>query len=236
MDLDYYKNYFANGGVYKLEDYVGSSRVLMITRWLRANLKPGDKVLDIGCGDGTYSRLMPEFEWTGIDINEEKTAYAGTRLTGDLFSGMGGLHSGGFAACVCSEVLEHLWAPEEVHAEAHRLLQARGVYVISTPNFDWVEHPYKNYQQVVYDPAEVHTKEHIRFFTLAAHTKMLDKAGFTVADFMGADMQFGSYFAQARRYLHQEVLKQTNLGEVDYILGRCFPTVAHTIGILGVKR
>ncbi len=83
---------------------------------------------------------------------------------------------------------------------------------------------------------ESHTKEHIRFYTLDSHYKLLDKAGFTPVDFTGADAQYGSFFHHAVQYMRENVLKEAHLGEVHYHLGRMFPTVSHTIGVLSVKR
>ena len=71
---DYYKTYYQRMGdaAYTGESRKNTSRMLVFTEWLRSYCKPGDKVLDIGCGDAIFAELMPEFDWYGIDINTEK--------------------------------------------------------------------------------------------------------------------------------------------------------------------
>lgn len=232
---EYYQTYHSKGGLYRLEDYKGSSRPLMIQHWLTSNLKPGAKVLDIGCGDGMYSQWMPQFQWTGIDINAERVAYRGNRLTHDLENTPYPLQDAQYDAVICSEVLEHLFTPEKVHSEAQRLLKPKGIYVISTPNFDWIEHHLGMFRQVLFKPGETHTREHIRFYNIEVHQQMLDKAGFSVVDYCGADTQFSKFFEAAREQLKKEMpLKQ--IGEIDFLLGKMFPLVQHTLGVLSVRR
>lgn len=208
----------------------------MFERWLQDNLRPGAKVLDIGCGDGTFSEALPQYNWTGIDINTEVTKFNGQRLTFDLEKTPYDLEEASFDAVICSEVLEHLWAPEKIHAEANRLLKPNGLYAISTPNFDWVEHHFGSFRQVMYNLQEGHTREHIRFYNLDSHVNMLASAGFRAKDYMGADLQFGSFFRAARVLLSKGLCKNQSIGEIDYTLGRMFPTICHTIGVLGVKK
>lgn len=232
--LKYYKDYHKSGH-YTLAMFKGSSRHLMIEGWLKANLKKGDSVLDIGCGDGSYSEWMPEFKWTGIDINEEKAKYNGTRLVGNVEETPYNLPSDSFNAVICSEVLEHLWSPEKVNQEAHRVLKKGGIYIISTPNFNWIEHVLKGWAQVLYDPMLAsHTKEHIRFYDLEGHLKMLSQAGFKPIDFMGADTQFGEFFQMARTELKQAMPEKPD-GEIDLLLGKMFRTSSHTLGVMAVK-
>lgn len=232
--LDYYKEYHKSGGQYSLENMKGSSRHLMIGNWLINHVKEGGRVLDIGCGDGSYSEWLPQFSWTGIDINEEKTKYNGNRLVHDIENTPYAGTAGSYDAVICSEVLEHLFSPEKIHAEAHRLLKPRGVYVISTPNYNWVEHVYGGFKQILYSPGGGHLKEHIRYFTPETHKEMLDKAGFQSIEFMGADIHFGTFFQEARAYLGGALPERTQ-GEVDWMIGHMFRCVSHTIGILAVK-
>lgn len=207
----------------------------MITTWLKDNLKPQSNITDIGCGDGALSKWMPEYKWIGIDINAENTAYKGTRLTHDLEVTPYPLPEASQEAVVCSEVLEHLFTPEKVHQEAKRILKPRGIYIVSTPNFDWIEHHLGAFRQVLFQPGALHTREHIRFYNYETHRQMLDNDGFEIVDICGADVQFSEFFKPAREYLNK-IMPGRFIGEIDYHLGRMFPTTQHTIGILAVKR
>jgi ubiquinone/menaquinone biosynthesis C-methylase UbiE len=55
--------------------------------------KPGDKVIDIGCGSAQVLRYLPDVDYIGIDINQDYIAFArrtygskGTFLVGDTQS------------------------------------------------------------------------------------------------------------------------------------------------------
>ncbi len=232
--LNYYKTYHAKGGEYHLEPFKNSSRCLAIITWLRQNVAPGEQVLDIGCGDGSFSRWAPEYKWTGLDINAEKDAYNGTRLVSNVETLPYALESGTFGAIVCSEVLEHLWAPEAIHTEAHRLLKPRGAYIISTPNVDWIEYK-QSMLQLIYEPTVHYTREHIRLFNFASHTSMLHRAGFKVADYIGTDPHHGTFFQEPRAYLKEAFEGKKADGEIDYLLGRMFSMICPGIAVLSVK-
>src|SRR5271166_1975969 len=79
--VDYYSKYYSNGGMYQFKDYKGASRHLMISKWLESKVKSGGKVVDIGCGDGLLSKSLPEYQWTGLDLNSEMAdSYKGTHI------------------------------------------------------------------------------------------------------------------------------------------------------------
>jgi ubiquinone/menaquinone biosynthesis C-methylase UbiE len=234
--LNYYKEYHKGGSAYVLSAWKESSRPKMIINWLNENLKPGDSVLDIGCGDGSYSQWAPEYKWTGIDINEQTEGYNGTRIVADIEKFPYDIPANGFNAVICSEVLEHLWHPEKVNREAYRVLKKGGIYIVSTPNFAWIDHVMRGWGHLKYHPELYqHTKEHIRFYDVGTHTRMLKDAGFTVKDFQGADAQYGDFFLEARWQLKQAIPAYQDW-EIDVLLGKMFRTECHTIGLVSVKK
>lgn len=196
-DLEYYTTYYDRMGdkAYLGESLKTSSRMLVFQDWLRSYLKPGAKVLDIGCGDAIFAELMPEFEWYGVDINIER---ATKRVVGsaeheirlcehDLMKPPYPWPEKYFDAIICSEVLEHLWDLRIVHKEAKRLLKRDGVYMISTPNFDWLTNHLESFRRVMSDFAAHWTVEHIRHYIFDSHQKWLNEVGFVVDRHTGAD-------------------------------------------------
>jgi SAM-dependent methyltransferase len=103
-----------HAGLYiALQKGVGADRIRY--RCLdEAELKPGDRVLDVGCGPAYYVDRMPEVEYVGFDTSEPYVAYArrhyGERcdfrcgmLTGDQLSELGQ-----FDAILLFGLLHHL--------------------------------------------------------------------------------------------------------------------------------
>jgi SAM-dependent methyltransferase len=68
-----------NVGLYiALQKGIGADRIRY--RCLdEAKLKPGDRVLDVGCGPAYYFDWLPEVEYVGFDTSERYVAYARRR-------------------------------------------------------------------------------------------------------------------------------------------------------------
>ncbi len=235
----YYEEYYKNGGEYTCEAVAApTSRVLQILHWVQRETKPGDRILDIGCGDMYLSTRLPDREWVGLDLNVEKSK--GKAYKFDAMCPPYPVEPG-FDAVVSSEFLEHVWDLRVVHKEAYRLLKSGGVYIISTPNFNWIDNILGRWVSITFDPARPWTMEHIRHYTGQIHQKHLQEAGFKVEDATGLDAHYGVFFQEARSYLQFLLTKVANLpqyedsGMVDSALGRMFPDFSHTIALLSRK-
>jgi SAM-dependent methyltransferase len=105
----------------------------------------GLRVLDYGCGDGTYLGLLAKSSShparaVGAEISESFI-----RSNRERFAGLPWLefvhvsdlsqpgYEGAFDAVVCMEVLEHVLDPERYLAEFERLLAPGGVLLLSVP-------------------------------------------------------------------------------------------------------
>jgi SAM-dependent methyltransferase len=191
---NYYKAYYKLHGEasYLGETYDWTSRFKLFGEILHSHFKKAPfNILDVGCGDATFSKLYPEYKWTGIDINTDKTLDKPIKCVDhDITSVPYPLETGSFDAVVCSEVLEHIWDPYTVHLEAHRLLRKDGIYVISTPNFNWLANLLERGQRIVFNPDQPWTMEHIRHYTPESHCRDLTVAGFKILRVYGADHHF----------------------------------------------
>lgn len=102
--------------------------------------RPGQRLLDIGCGNGDFLVNARDAGWdvVGIDPDAKAVAVAAQRGlevgTGsiELFAGA----SGCFDAITLSHVLEHLHEPLPFIRSVHRLLKADGVLFVDTPNIE----------------------------------------------------------------------------------------------------
>lgn len=168
-------------------------------RWMIENLnsKKGDKILDLGCGDGFYLYLLSHLDLkadlTGIDFDDKALKSARKNLQdkkvtlkkSDIMRGIP-FDDESFDKVLASEVIEHL--PDDIKGlkEVYRVLKRGGEIVVSVPH--------KNYP-ILWDPInwlfERLTGKHIengfwagiwhqhhRLYTPDKLTSILKKTGF----------------------------------------------------------
>jgi ubiquinone/menaquinone biosynthesis C-methylase UbiE len=117
--------------------YVERKRVRRILALLAP--RPGDRVLEIGCGAGHILAQVPTARRFGMDLAESLLAKAARRLErhGALLQGDAEhlpFRDRAWERVYCSEVLEHLPSPAAALAEMHRIVVRGGVAVVSVPN------------------------------------------------------------------------------------------------------
>jgi len=109
-----------------------------------AELSPGMRVLDYGCGDGALLAVLHRrpvgrrLELHGFDPNamarELAQSMLGSRgIPVNLHATPNGLGAGYFDRIICTEVIEHVSAPLELLANIARVLKPGGRAVITTP-------------------------------------------------------------------------------------------------------
>ena len=122
------------------------------------------KLLDFGCGRKPYEGLFRVDEYIGIDI--EKSGHDHIRSKVDVF--YDGKHipfpDGSFDSLFCSEVIEHIFEPDEILQEISRVLKIGAKALITVP-FCWNEH------EIPYDYAR---------YSSFGITHLLEKNGFRI--------------------------------------------------------
>ena len=106
----------------------------------RLGLRPGDKLLDLGCGEGRHSIstfLQADIHVVGLDLSAKDLATAKQRLSDfvidkDKIDHCSFIRASGFTLpfaddsfdqVICSEVLEHIVEYEKVLTEIKRIQQ-----------------------------------------------------------------------------------------------------------------
>ncbi len=102
--------------------------------------KPGERILEVGCGGGHVLRRFPECDLVGVDVSGAVLKKAKANLAGyrvELRKGMldkVGLEPASFDGVICTEVLEHIERPEPVLEQIRDLVKPSGRLVITFPN------------------------------------------------------------------------------------------------------
>tara|TARA_B110001454_G_scaffold23990_1_gene23514 strand:+ start:467 stop:1183 length:717 start_codon:yes stop_codon:yes gene_type:complete len=126
-------------------------------RFNKLEISEGSSVLDMGCGEGRHTIglfVEKQINAFGFDLSLDDLNIARSRL--DDFSTQSSSNSvcvfgvsdinnmpfkdGSYDSVICSEVLEHVPAPEESIKELIRVLKPGGVLALSVPRFlpEWI--------------------------------------------------------------------------------------------------
>ncbi|HEX4053356.1 MAG TPA: class I SAM-dependent methyltransferase [Tepidisphaeraceae bacterium] len=139
------------------------------------------RLLDFGCGNGTFLRRMASVGWnvTGLDIGAD--AVAAVAASGiPAFQGTlphPALPLGAFDVVTMRQALEHVTEPRPVLKAAFDLLRPGGHLVIDVPNYDsWEVEYFDDAAQVLDVP------RHVLHFTCDTLRNLLVASGFKVLD------------------------------------------------------
>jgi spore maturation protein CgeB len=141
--------------------------------------KAGDRLLEVGCGVGTFLVRARDRGWDAEGIDLSESAIRASREIHGMPVRVGNFtdlefDANGYAAIVAWEVLEHLPNPRHFLAQARRLLRPGGIIACSVPN----EGPRVPYP-AVRGPASV-PPVHLNFWDRGALKAFFELNGFSI--------------------------------------------------------
>lgn len=184
----------------------------------------GEKVLDLGCGDGAVSEFLTKklkVRVIGVDISAKAVRTARSRgvdaVRVDAEKALP-FKDENFDVVFWGDNIEHLFDPEYVLKEIKRVLKKSGRLVISCPNMAYWR--YRLYYLFKGSPADTEWSEnppwrwnHIRFFNISILKGLFEKHNFHITKVIGI-----------------------NRRRIDKFLVNFFPTFSGMILVIEAKR
>lgn len=150
--------------------------------------RPGDRVVDLGCGWGTFDFALADRvgEIVGVDFSERSVALCRQQLeahprTNVRFlcadAGDTGLDGSSFDVALAADLFEHLYPDdsERVAREAFRLLKPGGRFVTWTPHRGHILEVLKNRDIILQRDVS-----HVDYKSMATMQRLLTEAGFRI--------------------------------------------------------
>lgn len=172
--------------------------------FLRSGVRRGDRALDLGCGDGTFTALLREAgaEPIGVEVAEAALCRARSahpelefRLT--AIDGPLPLEDGAFDLVWASEVIEHVGDTARWLSEARRVLAPSGRLLLTTPSHGRLRIAMGGIERFS-EPLG----DHLHLYTRRSLTELLGEFGFGAVEVRragGAPLLRRLLLARARR-------------------------------------
>lgn len=138
--------------------------------------RPGARLLDIGCGDGSFLEFAQRAGWSVVGVDFDKKAVDAARSRGlDIRHGGADVidPSEQFDGITLSHVIEHVHDPLTLLGLCHRLLKPGGWIWLETPNLNSLGHSYYGPDWRGLEPPR-----HLVLFTPKSMKQSLARVGF----------------------------------------------------------
>jgi len=163
---------------------------------LAGDLKPGTRVLDVGCGNGAScgELLRRGCAVVGVDLSQQGIAQARKAFPEGRFEMLAAddhmlesLSEAPFDLVISTEVVEHLYSPREWARGCYRALKPGGIFICTTPYHGY----WKNLLLSLLGKWDTHANPlwdggHIKLWSKRTLSQLLAETGFENLEFRGA--------------------------------------------------
>jgi len=156
--------------------------------YLLAQLEHGDRVIDVGCGEGWFCAALAErgLAVAGVDVSRVAIDRARARFPALRFEVSGETSlpfaDASFGVAWLGETLEHVRDGLGLLSEVGRVIGAGGRLVATTPDHPWWRRLRLGLSRSAFERHFEPRADHLRFFTRRSLEALLDAAGFEVVD------------------------------------------------------
>lgn len=163
-------------------------------RFLLARVRAGERVLDVGCGEGRFTAALAErgVRAVGVDVAEEPLRRARARrpeLDLELHrvapAGPWPFADASFDAVWAGEVIEHVADTAGWLSELRRVLRSGGLLLLSTPAHDLFTRLRLGVSARAFAERLDPRADHLRFYTRAGLRELLADFGFEDVELRG---------------------------------------------------
>ncbi|MBD2609704.1 MAG: class I SAM-dependent methyltransferase [Nostoc sp. ZfuVER08] len=150
------------------------------------------RVLDLGCGNGRFSQQIAQagHEVVGVENSTSGIILARQNIPecnfieASIYNLPYAELEQGFDIVIAAEVVEHLFYPRELLRAAKKCLKPKGYIILTTPFHGY----WKNLAMALLGKMDRHLNPlwdggHIKFFSVATLTNLLEEEGFTNINF-----------------------------------------------------
>jgi methionine biosynthesis protein MetW len=171
--------------------------------WAMSFIKPGTRVLDIGCGTGSVTETImceKNVEIVGLEPNPQRAEAArgrGFEVVNGIYSQDIPDHHGKFDYILFLDVLEHLSDPSAMLTEVAGALNEGGIIIASIPNVaHWTVRFSLLFGRFDYVPFGIMDATHLRWFTRKSVIRLFEASGYRVEQIRNTA---GAWMPQYRR-------------------------------------
>jgi len=139
--------------------------------------RTGGRLLDVGCGNGRYLKLMESVGWkvTGVEIDAKaaelaQKSYGLSVFVGDIDEAP--FQEQSFDVITASHVIEHIPKPVAFIQRLASLLKKEGLLILVTPNGDSLGHKIFRRNWYCLQPPQ-----HLGIFTIKSMEKLMSTSG-----------------------------------------------------------